>query len=509
MFKKHRLRHQSLDGMRPQSSGSQDASRFPTVGMTLPTYNTYNGAASATVKSVIEPNTSRKSQGPSRFSKKRVLLTLLTIILIPGLLLGGKLVYNASKIFGGNLFSALTTSKLKGEDTGRVNILLAGNSVDDPNHAGAALTDSIMILSINTTDNTAFMLSIPRDMWVNVPGYGHHKINEAYDDGESTKFNESNYPKGGMGLLEKVIQQNFGININYYSLINYNAFRQAVDAVGGIDVTIQSTDSRGLYDPNISRVDGGPLKLTNGLHHLDGQTALNLARARGETYRSYGFPGSDFDRTTHQRQMLIALKAKSISSSVIANPVKLNNLMDALGSNVTTDLQLSEVRRLIDIGRKVDNSKIKSLSLNSVDGKNLLANYTSSSGQSALIPAAGLDNFSDIKRYLAKVTSNSPLTKENAGLILLNATNTYGLASKNARTLESKGLYVISLADASGIQSTTQIINNTGTTKPVTLQYLEGIYGQNVTTTNPYAGKYNADFIIVLGNDQLSSATSH
>ncbi|MEO6513363.1 MAG: LCP family protein [Candidatus Saccharimonadales bacterium] len=440
-----------------------------------------------------------------KLTKKRIIITLVLIIALLGLWLGGKFLYNAARIFQGNIFSALTTTKLDGEDKGRVNILLAGNSADDPGHQGANLTDSIMVLSIDTKNNTAFMLSVPRDLWVNIPGYGHHKINEAYNDGEDSDFSQSGYPKGGMGMLEKVVETNLGIDVNYYSLINYNAFRQAVDAVGGIHVTIASSDPRGLYDPNIARADGGPLRLTNGVHHLDGRTALNLARARGDSYYSYGFPGSDFDRTDHQRQMMLALKSKIFSSGVIGNPVKLSSLMDALGSNVTTDLQLGEVRRLSDLGKKIGNNNIKSISLNSADGKNLLTSYTSSRGESALIPAAGIDDFSVIQRYLKKLISNSPIIRENASVILLNGTDTYGLAGKNAKVLEDKSINIVKTGDASGVVAVTQIINTAGTTKPSTLELLKRTYGSNVTTTNAYKGTYDADYIIVLGNDQINT----
>jgi LCP family protein required for cell wall assembly len=498
----------SLDGITPNSQVRQAASRFPAVGMTLPSYNVYTGDARAGRQAVVQPRTGWLAGLRRKFTKKRVIIALVILILLPGLWLGGKLVYEASRIFRGNIFSALTTTKLKGEDQGRVNILLAGNSADDPGHQGASLTDSIMILSINTKDNSAFMLSVPRDLWVNIPGYGHHKINEAYNDGEDSNFKESDYPKGGMGLLEKVIHDNFGLNIQYYSLIDYKAFRQAVDAVGGIDVNIQSVDSRGLYDPNIAKADGGPLKLRNGMQHLDGRTALNFARARGDSYYSYGFPASDFDRTSHQRQMLLALKAKMFSNGVIANPIALSKLMDALGANVKTDLQLSEVRRVSDVGKKIGNNNIKSLSLNSADGKNLLDSYMSPSGESALIPAKGIDDFSAIQQYIRKMTSDNPIVKENANVVILNGTDTFGLAGKNAKTLETKGLTISQTADAMAVQATTQIINTSGTKKPATLKLLQLLYGTNITATNPYAGKYNVDFIIVLGNDQLSTKSN-
>jgi LCP family protein required for cell wall assembly len=468
--------------------------------MTLPAYGATQPAAR--LRPAARAVAPKK---PRKFTKKRIIIVLVVIVALLGFWLGGKFLYNVARIFKGSIFSALTTTKLKGENTGRVNILLAGNSADDPGHQGANLTDSIMVLSIDTKDNTAFMLSVPRDLWVNVPGYGHHKINEAYNDGEDAHFSQDGYAKGGMGMLEKVIETNLGIDLNYYTLINYNAFRQAVDAVGGIDVTINSEDPRGLYDPNIARADGGPLKLSNGTHHLDGRTALNLARARGDSYLAYGFPASDFDRTEHQRQMMLALKSKIFSSGVIANPVKLSNLLDALGANVTTDLQLSEVRRLSDLGKKIGNNNIKSVSLNDADGKNLLSSYTSSRGEAALIPAEGVDDFSAIRQFINKLTSDSPVIKENASVILLNGTDTYGLAGKNAKVLEAKSINITKTGDASSVVATTQIINTVGTRKPATLALLQRTYGNQVTTTNPYKGTYDADYIIILGEDQLTN----
>ena len=106
----------------------------------------------------------------------------------------------------------------------------------------------------------------------------------------SSRWAENGYPSGGMGQLEQVVEENFGIAINYYALIDYSAFRDAVNAVGGIDVTIASSDPRGLYDPNIDYTTHGPLvKLTNGVHHLNGQQALDLVCARGDSANSYGF----------------------------------------------------------------------------------------------------------------------------------------------------------------------------------------------------------------------------
>ncbi len=420
--------------------------------------------------------------------------------------LGWKLFFNANKAFGnGNIIGFLNATPLKGEDKGRVNILLGGVSSDDPGHEGANLTDSIMLVSLNTRNHKAFMMSIPRDLWVNIPGYGHTKINAANAYGDQDHFSENGYTKGGMGLLEKTISENFQIPIHYYAKINYTAFRDAVNAVGGVTVNIKSEDPRGLYDPNISVADHGPLKLPNGVQTLKGQTALNLARARGDPCGcgryEYGFPRSDFDRTEHQRMLLLGLKDKVTSASVISNPLKIGSLLDALGNNVKSDFKPSEIRRLYDLSKQIDNAGIQSVGLNDADGKNLLMSYTSPDGASALAPAAGMDNFSQIQLYLKKIMTNDPVAKESATIVVLNGGDITGLASKESNVLNSKGMNVVAVGDAPKTQKATLIVNQAKGKKPATEKKLQELFGAQVTTKNTLNNYADADFIIVLGQN--------
>lgn len=346
---------------------------------------------------------------------KWTLIILVSALLAVGLYLGGKLLYNSIKLFGvDGTLDGLSSTPLRGEDEGRVNFLLAGNSSDQEGHGGAELTDSIMIASLGTADNTGFLLSVPRDLYVNIPGYGYAKINEAYQAGENMGFSEPGYPEGGMGLLTKVISENFGLEMHYYALVNYTALEEAVNAVDGIDVTIASTDPRGLYDPSRDLTTGGALvDLPNGTVTLNGHQALNLARARGNSYGSYGYATGDFTRTENQRLIITALAAKAASAQTLANPVKLGELFDTVGRNIKTDMTLGEVRRLHEILQNIPRESIKSVGLNDVNGDNYLASYTTSSGQSALIPAAGIDDFSQIQAYIKKLTT-SPVKTETS-----------------------------------------------------------------------------------------------
>lgn len=490
----------------------QQAKQFPSVGMTLRSYQydpkDYHKRPAGRGVVVSRGRWRRLWQ---RLTLKRAVLTLVVLILLVGGFLGGKFIYNAQKLFGGNIFSILTTTKLKGEGDGRVNILLAGNSADDPGHSGANLTDSIMLISIDTRHNKAFLLSLPRDLWVHIPGDGHHKLNDAYVEGQASSFSQSGYPAGGMGQLEQIVSQDLGININYYALIDYNALKQAVDAVGGVDITVKSSDPRGLYDPSIDWTTKGPLvdHLSNGPHHLNGEQALDLARARGDSYYSYGFPASDFDRTAHQRQLMVALKQKAVSAGVLANPAKLSSLFDAIGSNVKTDFTLSEVHRLYDLTKNINGSNLQSLSLNQAGGQDLLASYAAPDGESALIPAAGLDDYSDIQAYMKRLTSSNPVIQEGAKVVVLNSTTSNGLATKVKKQLLADGLVVESVGDSpTPVQPTTLVIDKSAGKKPATVAELAKLFGNHVTSANTYGLTYDADFIIILGSDQAVNSPS-
>lgn len=333
---------------------------------------------------------------------RKIITWAFVVILAGGLVVGGYIGYKtyaaASKVAQTNnpisLISSFTRSSLESTD-GVTNILIAGNSADDSGHSGAALTDSIMIVSINQNTKRVTLISVPRDLWVYMPGYDYGKINAAY-------------PYGGMDLLEKVIEENLGIRCHYNLLVNYTALKEAVDAVGGIDITIASSDSRGIYDSSVDYTTGGALvSLTNGTHHLTGQQALNLARARGSGYGSYGYEQSDFTRTQYQQQILLALAAKASSKSVIANPLAAGTIISSLGSNISTNLTLGQMETLYS-DYKDSAAAVAQITLSNVNGQNLLTNYTSSDGQSALIPAAGLDNFTAIQSALKAITE--PLT---------------------------------------------------------------------------------------------------
>ncbi|MCA9309261.1 LCP family protein [Candidatus Saccharibacteria bacterium] len=442
---------------------------------------------------------------------KRYALACGVIALLIGGFLGWKFLSTSSKVFDGNVLGLLTTTKLKGEDEGRVNIVLAGTSEDDPGHDGATLTDSIMLASIDTKNNTAFTTSIPRDLWVE---YGEQcsagyegKINNAYQCGEANEFSEPGYPKGGMGLLSKVISETFDIPIHYYGKINYTAFRDAVDAVGGIEIKVESDDPRGIYDPNIQPKDGGPVRLKNGVQKLDGITALALARSRNVA-GGYGLSRGDFDRTMYQRKMLIALKDKALSVGVLSNPSKIGSLLDAAGDNVDTNFNTSELRRLYDLSKKIKSNNISSIDLS--DPEEGLLTTGMYNGQSIVRPSAGIKDYSELQTYLKRLMSTDPLVKEEATVVILNGTDSAGLAQKYADVFAEKGISVLVVSNASTNRGENIVIDIAGD-NPKTKAYFEKRLKTSATTdttSQPEGSQYNADFVVILGAPSIGQLSN-
>jgi LCP family protein required for cell wall assembly len=453
-----------------------------------------------------EKRAARKHDGKKHIVRRTAKL-LGVLLLISALFFGFRFYKDIAKLTGNkNPFSLLGVFRpvdLK-NDNGRVNILVAGNSADDPGHNGANLTDSIMVMSVNTKGNTALMLSIPRDLWVQIPGDGHSKINAAY-------------PNGGMDTLKTVVQDVTGLNIHYTALVNYAAFRDLVDAVGGITINIQSTDKRGIYDSNIdytTRYCCALAKYPNGPVTLNGKQALNLARARGDPNPygiTYGFDDGDFTRTDNQRKMLLAIKEKVSGIATLANPLKITGLVDAVSSNVTTDLQLNEMQALYYYSKKIDNTKIDSYNINTLKGKGttMLSNYASPDGQSALIPAAGVDDYTAIQSQIQKVFTAGPLTKENAAVEVLNATDAVGLAKLASNKLNAQGVNVLGRGDAAVNQPATTIVDNSQGQMPNTLAYLKKTYNATIITSPTLTANYpSADFILILGENAVPKPSS-
>ena len=439
-----------------------------------------------------------------KWSRKKIAITIVSVVLAGLLIFGGYFIYKflttGGKIFKGNVITALFDQgqPLKEDENGRSNVLMFGTSEDDPGHPGGDLTDSIMVVSVDQDKKDAFLVSIPRDLHVQygkacVSGY-QGKINVLYgcskDGGEDA----------GAGALKDKVGEVLGLDIQYYAHVNYTVMREAVDAVGGIDVTIESDDPRGILDRNFDwmcQYKCYYVKYPNGPVHLDGVHALALARARGDVAPTYGLSRSNPDRQDNQRKILIALKDKAVSAGVLANPVAVNNLLDTLGNNLRTNFAANEIKTLIELGKNVKTESITSFSLENKEEP--LATAGCFSGN--ICPNAGNFNYNAIQSAIKSLSTGDLARFEYAKIEVLNSSGTPGLAQTQADKLSQENLDIVNVANGPEALGNKKIsfYDMTGGKKPGTLKKLKELLGVEVTSGKPEGVTSSADFVVVVG----------
>lgn len=442
--------------------------------------------------------------------KKKLLMIVLTLVVLAGLIAGGlaiKSYFSAKKVFKGggsavSLKKDIAPSLLKGEGDGRINILLLGNG--GIGHEAPDLTDTIMIASVDPVNHTASLLSIPRDLWVTVANHGSMKLNAVYETGkygylgkQDPSNNDTNAVKAGFSMVDSELESILGIPIHYNALVNFQAFKQGVDAVGGVTVDVPTT----LYDPTMAwQNNGSSVIAAAGTQQFDGTKALMYVRSRETT--------SDFARAQRQRAVIVALGKKIFSLGTFSDPLKVSQLLDALGNNVVTDLALKDVTRLYSITKGIALDSVQSIGLTDEGHKYLTTGMISS--QSVVYPIAGLNNYGDIQNYVRNALKDGYLAKENAVVDVFNGTAVANAATNAANVLKSYGYNVGTVGDApTKNYSKTVIVDLTKGKKPYTAQYLKKRYNvsQTVTTLpDKTIQTQNADFVIILGQDETSSS---
>lgn len=412
--------------------------------------------------------------------KKRIILTLLVIFLIGGSLVGVKAYMMAKKMFQGGtvpgLLGFLGQGQLKGETDGRINVLILG--IGGGNHPGGTLTDTIMVASIKPQTNEVAMLSVPRDLYVPIDGYGKDKINAANALGE-----QKNYPGGGMALSKDTISKTLDIPIHYTVRVDFEGFSKIIDAVGGVDMDVDQD----LYDPYYP---DGTYSIKKGHYHMDGKAALKYARSRETT--------SDFDRAKRQQKIMIAVKEKVLSAGTLTNPQKMNDILSALSDHIKTDMQIWEAQRLAGIFQKVDKNKIINRVLdNSADGPLESEN----NGAYILVPKTG--NFKEIQSIAQNIFTDSPMRSEAAKVQVLNATGVSGQAKKAADGISGNGFTIVDVSNADEVNTTTVIYDHSNGAKPKTIEFLEKKYCvKSVQKADNTGAGY--DISVVIGKDQLN-----
>jgi LCP family protein required for cell wall assembly len=234
--------------------------------------------------------------------------------------------------------------------TDQVNILLLGS--DQRPYEGGFRTDTILLLSLNPNMGTASLVSFPRDLYLYLPGWSDQRINTAMSF-------------GGIGLLNQTLSYNFGVKVDRYVLVNFWAFVQVIDSLGGIDVQV----ARALRDHR----DGyGNYSVPAGLVHMDGDTALWYVRSR--------YTSSDFDRGRRQQEVLQAIFLRMLSLNALERAPELYNIYI---NNVTTDITLTDITPLLPLaGILKDVSKVQRYYI----GPAQVIPWTTPSGSQVLLP---------------------------------------------------------------------------------------------------------------------------
>lgn len=261
----------------------------------------------------------------------------------------------------------------------RFNVLLLGSDNDLKFTANAVLTQSMILVSIDPNTGDVAMISIPRDFWVPIASYGYQKIDVAYE-------------VGGIGLARATVQQLFGVHVDYYAWVGLDGLVQVIDTLGGVDVTVQHPILDEMYPDDLNSEDPYAffrLYLPAGPQHLDGTTALEYVRSR------HGDLQSDFGRSARQQQVLLAIKSRVQTLSIIS---QVPQLVGDLQGSVKTDLSPAAVLQLAALARKVPPQTIHQQVLSAPDYATL--GYSPDGSQEVVYP-----NWAAIRPAVARLVA--------------------------------------------------------------------------------------------------------
>jgi LCP family protein required for cell wall assembly len=342
--------------------------------------------------------------GPPKKTRKRwplrVRVTLIVLLVL--LLLGGGTLAYGYYLFYTNVQAPLSNfirPVSRGADepqngaipsdsnvAGRVwNILLMGSDNDGKYNFPAVLTQVMMVVRIDTINNTVTMLSIPRDSWVNVPNVGGmHKIDQAFFLGAT----QNNSFDDGVRLARLTIEKDYGITIDRYAWVGLNGFAKVIDTLGGLDIDVTHPVVDDIYPDDTGQNANNPndftrLYIAPGPQHMNGQQALAYVRSR------HADLVGDIGRTQRQQQVLQALKAKLNVMSVLNN---IQSLFKDLTGSVYTDLSEQEMLGFAAFGRGFNSNAIQRITLGPGSGSQDYGDYASiydpsvGSNQDVVIP---------------------------------------------------------------------------------------------------------------------------
>lgn len=330
------------------------------------------------------------------------------------------------------------------------------------------LTDSMMVASYQP-DGSVSLLSIPRDLWVEMPGYGQGRINEAFQN-------------GGPGEALLTVQQNLGVPVNYYAVISYRAFERLVDDVGGVTVEVPYA----INDPTFPAPDEihyEPFKISKGTHHLNGHEALRYARTR--------HADSDFGRAQRQQQVLLAIKDQMLKpANWLKAPLILRDVRAMIRTNFPLDQAAGLAVKILNTPKEQVRSQVLQYENRAVQG------FTTAGGADVLAP-----NKPVVSKIVGELFGPSLEMLQSGARVRVDNGNGYsGAATQFSRLLGTMGIKADPPGDADRADyKSSRVVAYTSDSKK--LQTARLIAGMLSTSVEQRSGKSTAEIVVVLGRD--------
>jgi LCP family protein required for cell wall assembly len=393
----------------------------------------------------------------------------------------------------------------------QVSILLLGMGGEQ--NDAPYLTDSIMAVTIDPSSNRVSMVSVPRDLVVKMnlqdppTRTWTQKINAAYEVPYTQIIccvaSQYTGPQGGGHAAEHEVGKVTGLTFDKYIAIDFVAFRDMVNALGGVDVCLSTALDDNEYPDYYNGYIRGGIHYKAGCQHLTGEQALQIARSRHAVQPEQS---SDFGRARRQQDIMQAIKKKATTVNGFA---KAPQLLDALQKNIHTDMSLSDMNAIFDWGRNLPDTSIIRSALTAPSGTgdgNLLDAYDCGMGPSASQLCADDQSYSMIHKYVSSLFIDPKTLAEKAPLQFVNGANNFpGLENRVTSMFDPTGLQLSDPVQHRPSPATV-ILDYSGGKFPLTAAWLQSYFGGTVmaaTPSNPVpaAGQQTYGLVVVLGHD--------
>jgi LCP family protein required for cell wall assembly len=338
----------------------------------------------------------------------------------------------------------------------RVNILFVGLRGESTGGGCPYCTDTLILFTVDPVTKTAGMLSIPRDMWVNIPGFGYSRINTAWTLGRGSKL-----PGGGPALTMRTVSHFIGVPVDYYVQVDFDTFVDFIDLIGGVDI---HNDETLFLDPMSHGKEYPKVKLTCcGMRHLNGRVALAYARCR---HLEQGCTDGDIGRAKRQQKIIFAIRDKVLSPEHFPKLLaQAPELYGSFSSGIRTNLPLYDALQLAVLVRDIPRENIRNgvidhgmITLDSVILGGLKASIIRPIPDKIRILRDEIFTSSGPIGPLAEGDPTSLMEADGARIRILNGTTTAPLEERTATYLSGQGLRITELGNTKAVSRTTIVL---------------------------------------------------